>query len=169
VRVEDARRALQAVWVRAFRWNRPARAAAQFEAMAQVYSMTANVTSIFALFIGLFLIYNTFNIAVTQRRSEIGILRALGATRGQIRGLFLIESGIAGLAGSLIGLGGRVDRPRPGELLQRHPRRGLWRGAARRRGFADPRLLLASLVIGVVTSLIAGWIPARAAASASIR
>ena len=44
----------------------------------------------------MFIIYNTFAIAVTQRRSEIGILRALGATRSQIRTLFLVESVIAG-------------------------------------------------------------------------
>ena len=44
-----------------------------------------NVSSVFALFIGMFIIYNSFSIAVTQRRSEIGILRALGAPRRQIR------------------------------------------------------------------------------------
>ena len=49
----------------------------------------------------MFIIYNSFAIAVTQRRSEIGILRALGATRGQIRTLFLAESAIAGLIGSV--------------------------------------------------------------------
>ena len=54
----------------------------------------------FALFIGMFIIYNSFAIAVTQRRSEIGILRALGATRAQIRTLFLAESAVAGLIGS---------------------------------------------------------------------
>src|SRR5258708_5699303 len=62
------------------------------------------VTSVFALFIGMFIIYNTFAIAVTQRRSEIGILRALGATRAQIRTLFLTESAIAGLVGATAGV-----------------------------------------------------------------
>ena len=52
----------------------------------------------------MFIIYNSFAIAVTQRRSEIGILRALGATRGQIRWLFLGESAVTGLVGSLGGL-----------------------------------------------------------------
>ena len=61
----------------------------------------------------MFIIYNSFAIAVTQRRSEIGILRALGATRGQIRWLFLGESAVTGLIGSLGGAGVRpADRAR---------------------------------------------------------
>ena len=64
-----------------------------------------SMTSVFALFIGMFIIYNSFSIAVTQRRGEIGILRALGATQGQVRRLFLGESAMAGLFGSVAGLG----------------------------------------------------------------
>ena len=71
--------------------------------------MMVNITSLFALFIGMFIIYNTFAIAVTQRRSEIGILRALGATRQQIRWLFLGESAVTGLVGSVVGV---LVRPR---------------------------------------------------------
>ena len=72
--------------------------------MLAAYSMMVSISSLFALFIGMFIIYNSFAIAVTQRRSEIGILRALGATRGQIRWLFLGESAVTGLIGSLGGL-----------------------------------------------------------------
>src|SRR4029079_12867403 len=77
----------------------------QFEQMLAAYSIMVSVSSVFALFIGMFIIYNSFAIAVTERRSEIGILRALGATRGQIRWLFLGESAVTGLVGSLAGLG----------------------------------------------------------------
>src|SRR5205814_1674936 len=76
----------------------------QFEAMLAAYSIMVSISSLFALFIGMFIIYNAFAIAVTERRSEIGILRALGATRGQIRRLFLLESAVTGLFGSLGGL-----------------------------------------------------------------
>ena len=68
----------------------------QFEAMMAAYSMMVNISSLFALFIGMFIIYNSFAIAVTQRRADIGILRALGATRAQIRSLFLVESAVLG-------------------------------------------------------------------------
>src|SRR5207253_6551950 len=76
----------------------------QFEQMLAAFSIMVSVSSVFALFIGMFIIYNSFAIAVTERRSEIGILRALGATRGQIRRLFLGESAVTGLIGSVIGL-----------------------------------------------------------------
>src|SRR6185436_2061283 len=58
-----------------------------------------------ALVVGMFIIYNSFAIAVTHRRSEIGILRALGATQRQIRKVFLLESVLAGLVGSAVGAG----------------------------------------------------------------
>ena len=70
----------------------PAARGQQFESLLHVFSLTVNVTSVFALLIGMFIIYNTFAVAVTQRRTEIGILRALGATRGQILALFVGES-----------------------------------------------------------------------------
>src|SRR3954466_6477944 len=87
-----------------FQVDPPSGRGQQFEAMTAAYSMMVNISSLFALFIGMFIIYNSFAIAVTQRRSEIGILRALGASRRQIRGLFLGESAITGLIGSLAGL-----------------------------------------------------------------
>ena len=48
----------------------PSARAQQFENLSQIYAMTANITSLFALFIGMFIIFNTFSIAVTQRRSK---------------------------------------------------------------------------------------------------
>jgi putative ABC transport system permease protein len=88
-----------------FRVEPPSSRGRQFESLVGIYSMAMGISSLFALFIGMFIIHNAFAIAVTERRAEIGILRALGATRGQIRGLFLAESGIAGLIGSLAGMG----------------------------------------------------------------
>ena len=90
---------------RASQWSRPPAAARDFESLLGVYTLALKVSSVFALFIGMFIIYNSFAIAVTQRRSEIGILRALGATRGQIRTLFLAESAVAG-TDRLAGRGG---------------------------------------------------------------
>jgi putative ABC transport system permease protein len=137
----------------------------QFEAMLQAYSMMVGISSLFALFIGMFIIYNSFAIAVTQRRSEIGVLRALGATRGQIRWLFLGESAVTGLAGSL---GGLVF----GVLIARGIAASIGTLISDVYGVAqhadelstNPRLLALALAIGVGTSIIAAAIPARNAA-----
>ena len=75
------RRELRALLGPGFQVDPPSGRGQQFEAMTAAYSMMVNISSLFALFIGMFIIYNAFAIAVTQRRSEIGILRALGATR----------------------------------------------------------------------------------------
>jgi len=61
-----------------------------------------------ALFVGSFIIVNTFSILVTQRTRELGLLRALGASRRQVLGSILGESVGVGVIGSLIGLGGGV-------------------------------------------------------------
>lgn len=68
------------------------------------YRMNLQVMSLLAVFVGMFLIYNTMMFSVLQRRNQIGILRGLGATRVQIRINILLESIILGVLGSAIGL-----------------------------------------------------------------
>ena len=137
----------------------------QFEAILSAYSMMVNISSLFALFIGMFIIYNSFAIAVTQRRSEIGILRALGATRGQIRWLFLGESAVTGLIGSLGGVAfgvliAKAIAATVGGLI--NDVYGV--GHLADEVATDPRLLGAALAIGIATSVVAALIPARNAA-----
>ncbi len=57
-----------------------------------------------ALIVGMFLIFHTLSISVAQRRNEIGILRAVGATRRQIVALFTFEGALLGVMGSAAGL-----------------------------------------------------------------
>ena len=102
--IVQAQEELRALLGPGFQVDPPSGRGQQFEAMTAAYSVMVSISSLFALFIGMFIIYNSFAIAVTQRRSEIGILRALGATRQQIRALFLTESAVTGLVGSIGGL-----------------------------------------------------------------
>lgn len=60
--------------------------------------------SLLALVVGAFLIFNTLRFAVVQRRTTIGVLRALGATRGRIFRAILAEATTLGLVGTLLGL-----------------------------------------------------------------
>jgi putative ABC transport system permease protein len=57
-----------------------------------------------AAFVGAFLILNAFNMTVAQRQKEIGVLRTLGAGRGQITRAVLIEALLLGLIGAPLGL-----------------------------------------------------------------
>lgn len=162
VRVEDAQQRLQQLLGGGYLVESPGARGQQFESTAQIYSLVSSITSMFALFVGMFLIYNTFEIAVSQRRSEIGILRALGATRSQIRTLFLGESVVAGVVGSLLGI---VF----GLLLARGI--AAYVGAMLSEVYgvaqnvedvaAEPWLLGAALAVGTLTSVLAALIPAR--------
>lgn len=60
--------------------------------------------SMLALFMGIFLIYNTVSFSVTRRRKLNGILRALGATRTGIFSAVILEVMVYALAGSIIGI-----------------------------------------------------------------
>jgi putative ABC transport system permease protein len=57
-----------------------------------------------ALFVGAFIIFNTFNIVVTQRSRELALFRALGANRRQVMTSVLVESAVVGLVASLGGV-----------------------------------------------------------------
>lgn len=58
-----------------------------------------------ALVVGMIIIANTFTILLTQRRRQIGLLRAVGASSGQVAGRLVAEALLLGLIGSLIGVG----------------------------------------------------------------
>ncbi len=165
VSLEKGEAALQNALGPGFTVEPPSGRGKQFESLLSIYSFALSISSLFALFIGLFIIYNSFSIAVTQRRSEIGILRALGATRAQIRTLFLGESAVAGLIGSAAGVALGLAFTRSlagftGQLME-----SIF-GVAQNTEeiLVDPRFLLAALGLGIGTSMIAALIPARNAA-----
>jgi putative ABC transport system permease protein len=137
----------------------------QFESLLGVYTFAVKISSMFALFIGMFIIYNSFAIAVTQRRGEIGILRALGATRAQIRTLFLAESAVAGLIGSAAGAGVGLLFARNLTTFTAGMMESMF-GVAQnvQEVVLDPRFLAFAILMGIATSMIAALIPARNAA-----
>jgi putative ABC transport system permease protein len=163
--IDQVRKELESRLGQGFQVETPESRGRQFESIAAVYRMSANVTSLFALFIGMFIIYNTFAIAVTQRRSEIGILRALGATRGQIRTLFLGESAVAGIVASAVGVGAGIALARAmARYISSFMGEVYGIGERAEQIATDPRLIGLALLIGSATSLLAALIPARNAA-----
>jgi putative ABC transport system permease protein len=109
-----------------------------------------------AVFVGSFLIFNTFSITVAQRVTEFGMLRTLGASRRQILSSVLIEAVAIGLLGALVGIAGGflialllnalfeaigIDLPTTGLVL-------------------ESRTIVVSLLVGVLVTFVSSLIPA---------
>jgi putative ABC transport system permease protein len=113
------------------------------------------VFAAFALFVGAFIIANTFSMLVAQRTRELGLLRAVGASRGQILRVVLGEAVVIGLVGALAGLG-----------------LGLGLAAGLQAFFGAvgldisaglpvlPRTIIVSLLVGIVVTLLSAVLPA---------
>jgi len=82
----------------------PTRRSRRVEDMLRSFRLNLTALSFLAVFVGMFLIYNTMMFAVIHRRKQIGILRCLGVTPRQIIFNTLLEAFGLGVAGSLLGL-----------------------------------------------------------------
>ena len=84
--------------------QRPARRGEQVETMLRAFHFNLSALSYVALLVGLFLVYNTVAVSVIARREEIGMLRALGTTRGVVLRLFLGEAAALAGIGAVLGV-----------------------------------------------------------------
>ncbi len=92
----------------------PAQRTEEVDKMLGGFQLNLSAMSLVSLVVGMFLIYNTVSASVARRRREIGILRSLGVTRNEVRGLFLGEAISLGVIGVLLGLvGGTASRAAP--------------------------------------------------------
>ncbi len=73
--------------------------------MTAAFTLNLTALSLLALVVGMFLIYNTMTFSVLQRRPLIGMLRALGVTRGEVFALVVVEALVVGVVGTAAGLG----------------------------------------------------------------
>jgi len=114
-----------------------------------------------ALFVGVFLILNTFSIIVAQRTRELALMRALGASRRQMIGSVMLEAVVIGLLAAVLGLAAGVG---VGALL------GWLFVQMSGDGFVLASVgvplsaVLSSLIVGVVVTVVAAVLPALRAA-----
>lgn len=135
----------------------------EFEQQASTATGVINqvllVFSAVALFVGAFIIYNTFSITVSQRTREMALLRAVGAGRRQVTSSVLLESLLVGIVSSVIGV--LVGIGLAQLILVVLERFGVGFAAS----VAVPLSALGlGTVVGVVITLFAALIPARRAA-----
>ncbi|AKA06106.1 ABC transporter permease [Streptomyces noursei] len=113
-----------------------------------------------ALFVGVFIIANTFTMLISQRSREIALLRAVGASRRQVVRSVLVEAALLGLVSSVVGfaLGAGIAVGLRAALDAN--------GAGFPNGpvVISPTTVLASLAVGVLVTVLAAWLPSRRAA-----
>ncbi|PJN04199.1 ABC transporter [Streptomyces sp. CB01201] len=123
-------------------------------------NQTLLVFALIALFVGIFLISNTFTMLVAQRTRELALMRAVGASRGQVRRSVLAEALVVGTVASVIGYALGL---------------GLATGLRSAMGAFGAKLpdgpliisatpVVAALAVGVLVTVIAALLPAWRAA-----
>ncbi|WP_019544902.1 ABC transporter permease [Streptomyces sulphureus] len=113
-----------------------------------------------ALFVGIFLIANTFTMLVAQRSRETALLRAVGASRRQVVRAVLIEAGLLGLVASAVGFALGIGIATAMRPLLNMAGAGLPDGSL----VISAGTLVWSLVVGVGVTVFAAWLPSRKAA-----
>ncbi len=98
-------------------------------------------------------------ISVLERRKEIGILRSIGASKGNISEIFIAETGIIGLCAGIIGIAAALALQIPGDALIHY-----LAGNDRVNLYLAPVYCIALVVLSVALTLIGGLIPSRKAA-----
>ena len=165
--IDQAEQAIAARLPAGLAVQRPSQRGRQVEQMLSAFHLNLTALSYIALVVGLFLVYNTISVAVLSRRDEIGVLRALGVSRGGVRALFLAEAAALSLAGCAAGVViGRLLADAAVSLTATTVTTLYIRAAAAPPALDWPTLALA-FAVGVPLSLLAAAVPAEEAARIS--
>ncbi len=134
-------------------------AAASITDALSFFNIILLVFALIALFVGSFLILNTFSMLISQRTRELALLRAVGATRGQVTRSIMAESlavgAISSILGCFMGIGvvyllrwffGNFGIDLGSTPLQ-----------------LEPRTFVIGIVLGMLFTAVAAWFPARRA------
>ncbi len=103
--LETVRKRILSALPKGYTVDTPVGRTRQIEGMLSKFQTGLNLISIFAIIVGMYLIYNAVSISIVHRRKEIGILRALGTTRAEIMRLFMGETLVISIIASAFGVG----------------------------------------------------------------
>jgi putative ABC transport system permease protein len=146
----------------------PQQRSEQIGKMLASFQLNLTALSLVSLLVGMFLIYNTVSAAVVRGRREIGILRAIGTSRREIRALFLGEALVFGIPGIALG------------ILAAFPLAGLLVGAVGEtisslyvlvsieKLAVTPWQIAAAALAGLASVLAAAWIPSGEATKVQV-
>ena len=143
--------------------TRPEQRSKDADQLLASFELGLSIASLVALLVGGFIVYNALAIAVAQRRREIGIMRALGATRTQVLGLFVGEGVMIGLIGSALGVGLGLLLGRSALATASASVSELYATVKPEALKVEPGQLILALTVGVGASFVAALFPARAA------
>ncbi len=110
-----------------------------------------------ALLVGGIGIMNTMYMAINERTQEIGVLKAIGASKKDIRTLFLLEAGLIGFIGGIIGIIIGIGISEIAVYLATN-----FSNVTIARGYT-PTLLIGALTFSTILGLISGYLPSRQA------
>jgi len=129
------------------------------DALGQVFGLF-DALAIIAVIVAALGIVNTLTVSVLERVRELGVLRAAGMTRGQVRRTVVVEAGILGIVGAVLGVATGLVAAILLVLLA---------------GGGGPVVvdipwvpILTAIVLGIAVSMAAAWYPARLASRLAI-
>ncbi|CAN5626112.1 ABC transporter permease [soil metagenome] len=166
VEVDELQRRLTEWLPSGIKAERPSMRGQSLENAVSSLNYGLTIMSFLALTIGVFIIFNSFSISLNQRWKEIGVLRAIGVTRGSVQRMFLIEAAVMGVIGSAVGIA-------LGFGLAKLSLSFIGNVTASFYGLnSSPQALefnyafaIEAIIAGIIASIGAAWLPARSASN----
>lgn len=153
--LETLKNNLQAFLGRKYSVIYPASQGRRMTDMLTNYQIGLNFLSGMALFVGAFLIFNSFQMTVVERTREFGMLRTVGMTRSQVTRQVLLEAGLLGVIGSILGLGLGIMLSRGLTSLMES-----LLGQDLANVEVPQNVVITGVVVGIVVAILAALIPA---------
>lgn len=149
----------------AARVERPSRRNERVDKMLRAFRVNLFALAGVALLVGMFLVYNTVLISILRRRKDVGVLKTIGVSSGQVFAAFLLEGGLFGLVGSTAGLALGYGLALSVLGLIGKTINALYVTTAPSAVTLTPTVVATGLVVGTAFSLLSGVLPSYEASS----